>query len=57
MAKREKTETIRIRCSEETKRSWKAHGAGYANQEDQLLALLEAYANDTKKCRSVTFNL
>lgn len=56
MASRDKTERIVINCDEETKAAWEAHGAGFDNQADQLQALLEAYANSTKRCRSVTFD-
>jgi hypothetical protein len=56
MARREKTATIKIRCRPETKRAWEAHGAGFDNQAQQLRALLEAYANETNRCRSTTFD-
>lgn len=53
----DRPESIRIRCSEETKNTWQAFCAGYDNNEDALRALLEEYANDAKRVRSVTFDL
>lgn len=55
MVRTDKTERIVIRCTEEEKRSWEAFNAGFETQDEALSALLEAYANDTKRCRSISF--
>jgi hypothetical protein len=53
----DKSERIRIHCSERLKRRWDDHAAGFESRQDQLYALLRAYADATKKSRSVNFDL
>jgi len=48
-------EIVTIRCVPAIKRVWKALGAGYPNQREQLRALLDAYEAEPTQCRSVTF--
>jgi len=50
-----KDEVLQIRCDEWTEQAFRAFAQQYDTQEDALIALLDAYANDINRMEAVTF--
>ena len=53
----EPRERILIRCEPPLKERWKSMSEGYDTYEDQLRALMSAYANTVSKCAAVRIHL